>query len=435
MVTVTIRPDQAMRGGVDLIMPRSVPGAYSAIKYDMFLRGVEVEDVSGQWHAMTKNEDDGPRWHLDAVAGGVRSVHYQVDLEAMEAMLSTPADASIRRKGFVGMLNYSVLGWLEGMDDLPVVCDLRTPSDWPIFSTLAPSATPQKGSMQVKAPSYHVLADAQTFLGYGFRVMGYGSEVPLFIVSYAEETVEYLDDYAWQERFAMGALKKYFGELPFPCYTLVLRKSIPKRPLTSPPLAMEHLQSSTFFGDTSAVRKGPMTEEMRMRTITTYLHHMGHAFIPLRSYGDAYRPRMMEAPPIIDDIWYNEGFIWWLCYDTLKNPAILKRFENGVYQAPGFIRKLDLFSLSRLASTQYADDFRIGMGVFSRGGLMAEEMDQYLRKRSGGRKGMRDVLRYLYQWSRREKRPFTLEEFPGLLKQASGEDLSAIYERWKKPVE
>jgi len=364
----------------------------------------------------------------------MKSIRYRVDLDAMEDRLSSPSDASIVRKGFVGMLNYSVLGWIDGMDDLPVICDIQAPPGWPVFSTLAPSATPPLGMVQVNAPSYHVLADAQTYLGYGFKVVYRAFDVPLYIASYAQGSEEYLEDYAWQERWAMGALKQYFGPLPFPFYSLMLRRSIPQKPLAAPPLAMEHLQSSTFFSDTSAVRKGPMSEELRLRTLATYLHHMGHAFIPLRAFGDAYRPRMFEAPPIIDDIWLNEGFMWWLCFDTLRLPAMMKRFKDNVYHTPAFIRDLDLFSLSRVASTQYGEDFRIGMAVFSRGALMACEMDTYLRQRTGGRKSFRDVLRYLYAWSQREQRPFTMDEFPGLLKQATGEDLRAIYEQWKKAI-
>jgi predicted metalloprotease with PDZ domain len=434
MVTVTITPGRTLTGAVDFIMPRSVPGAYSVIKYDLFVREVMAEDGTGRKFNLEKNQDDGPRWHLDSGLGVMKSIHYRVDLDAMEDRLSSPSDASIVRKDFVGMLNYSVLGWIDGMDDLPVFCDIQAPPGWPVFSTLSPSATPPLGMVQVKAPSYHVLADAQTYLGHGFRVAYHAFDVPLYIASYTEGSDEYLEDYAWQERWAMGTLKQYFGDLPFPYYSLMLRRSIPKKPLAAPPLAMEHLQSSTFFSDTSAVRKRPMSEDQRLRTLSTYLHHMGHAFIPLRAFGDAYRPRMMEAPPIIDDIWLNEGFMWWLCYDTLKLPAMMKRFQDNVYHAPAFIRNLDLFSLSRLASTQYGEDFRIGQAVFSRGALMADEMDRYIKERTQGKRSMRDVLRYLYNWHQKNQRPFTMEEFPSLLREATGVDLDGIFQRWKLPV-
>ena len=48
---------------------------------------------------------------------------------------------------------------------------------------------------------------------------------------------------------------------------------------------------------------------------------------------------------------------------------------------------------------------------------------------------MKDVLRYLYQWSKQNQRPFTLEEFPQLISKATGTDLSEIYQKWQKGLE
>jgi hypothetical protein len=121
----------------------------------------------------------------------------------------------------------------------------------------------------------------------------------LFIASYCETEDEYLDDYGLQGTESIKMLNDYFGELPFQHYSIMLRKAIPLEPGSAPALAMEHLQSSTFFGDTSGKRKSKMSAETVIRTMPTYLHHMSHAFIPLRCYGDTYRPYVMEIPPIV----------------------------------------------------------------------------------------------------------------------------------------
>ena len=431
---VGITPAQPVKGELDFIMPRSVPGSYGSVKYDAFVHDVEAVDVAGHRHRLKKNEDDAPRWQLDSSHGGVVSLSYVVDQHEMESRIAAPSDASVIRSGFVGLLNYSVFGWIEGLDGTPLSCTFSSFPDWPIFSTLKPSAQPGRGSFTLEAADYHELADAQTFMGPAFQVREFPAERPLFIVSYAEGAKEYLDDYAWQEQWAMGALKDYFGPLPFPTYCLVLLRSVPLRPLAAPPMAMEHLRSSTFFGDTSAIRRGPLSESDRLRSLTTYLHHMGHAFIPLRCFGDAYRPKMMEVPPVIDDIWFNEGFIWFVCYDTLRSPRLMKLLKDGVYGAPANIRGLDLFHLSRNASKQYGENYRLGMATFSRGALMAEEMDRYIREQTRGQKRMRDVLRYLYAWYKKSQRPFTMEEFPELLREGAGVDLTSIYEKWQKAV-
>jgi predicted metalloprotease with PDZ domain len=167
------------------------------------------------------------------------------------------------------------------------------------------------------------------------------------------------------------------------------------------------------------------------RRIRSYLQHMAHLFIPLRCYGDAYRPYVQEIPPVINNIWFNEGFMWYIVYDTLKQREWLDYFERVVYSGPANIKQLTLAQLSQTASTQYAEDFRLGMSVYSRGALMAKEINDYVRQQTGGKASMRTIYRWLYEWSVKNRRPFTLEEFPGLLKAASGVDVSAIYTKWQ----
>jgi predicted metalloprotease with PDZ domain len=292
-----------------------------------------------------------------------------------------------------------------------------------------------KGSLKFKTENYYELADAQTFIGPSTRVKEFKGIVPLFVASYCETGDEYLDDYGLQGTESMKILNDYFGELPFQHYSIMLRKGIPLEPGNAPALAMEHLQSSTFFGDTSGKRKSKMSPEAVIRTMPTYLHHMSHAFIPLRCYGDTYRPFVMEIPPIINNIWFNEGFMWFLAYDTLKLEVMKTNFYNSVYNTSALIKKMSLEQLSQTASTLYGLDFRIGRSVFSRGALMAIEMNNYLKERSEGKKSIKDVLRYLYNWSKQSKRPFTMEEFPILIYEACSIDLSGIYKKWQLPVE
>jgi predicted metalloprotease with PDZ domain len=96
---------------------------------------------------------------------------------------------------------------------------------------------------------------------------------------------------------------------------------------------------------------------------------------------------------------------------------------------------MNLRQLSQTASTLYGLDFRIGRGIYSRGALMAIEMNNYLKEKTGGKKSMKNVLRYLYNWSKKNERAYTMEEFPMLINQACGIDLSEIYKKWQLPVE
>ena len=434
LIKVSIQPSKSLTAPFSFIMPRSIPGGHDIFIYDRFIENINAIASDGKKTALIKDINDAPRWYCNDTGRQILRIEYEVNLDKMERRLAA-GDASIIRPGFAGILNYSVLGWIDGTEQQPVLFTAETFSNWYIFATNQPVLSPAKGTFGFETASYYTLADGQIFMGTGFRIKEFKGIVPLFIVSYCQTGDEYLDDYGTQGISSMEILKEYFGELPFHRYSIMLRKALPLEPASAPALAMEHLQSSTFFGDTSGMRKESMSRQDILRTMPTYLHHMSHAFIPLRCYGDTYRPYVMEITPIINNIWFNEGFMWFLAYDTLKNERLKTNFYNSAYNTSSIIKKMSLQQLSQTASTMYGSDFRIGRAIYSRGALLAIEMNEWLIEKSGGTKSMKDVFRYLYNWSKENKRSFTMEEFPLLINKACNIDLSTIYKKWQLPIE
>lgn len=434
VVHVSIQLPISQKGPLSFIMPRSIPGHYAIARYDNFIQKLYAIGSNGDRHAMTPDANAAPRFYFNDSTKTVNRIEYDVNLDAQERK-NPPSDASIIRQGFAGILNYSVFGWIEGTENMPVQCSVETFENWPIFSTNQPGTSLSKSGMKFSTTNYYELADGQLFMGPAFHVKEFKGLVPLFIASYSQGSEEWLDDYGSQGIISLGVLNDYFGEIPFKQYSIMLRSAIPLEPGNYPPFGMEHLQSSTFFGDTSSLRRVPMSKDDIMRTIPTYMHHMGHAWIPLRCYGDNYRPHVLEIPPLMKNVWFNEGFMWFLPYDTLHNERMKAGFYNNTYNAAPAIKKLSLTELSQAASTMYSADFRLGRAVYSRGASMAMEMNNYLKEKSNGKKSMKDVLRYLYNWSKENKRPFTMEEFPILINKACGIDLSVIYKKWQLPVE
>lgn len=433
-VNITLQPTAPVKGSTAFVMPRSIPGSYSISLYDQFVEEVYAITTGEQKIPMLEDGNDAPRWYAADSSQFIHHISYRVNLGKMENRISL-ADASIIRSGFAGILNYSVFGWLDGKEKDPVICTVTSFPGWSIFSSNKPLVNPAKEKFIFQTANYYTLADGQLFIGTRFQVKTYPGITPLYIAAYCETGEEYLDDYGKQGTSAMGILKEYFGELPFEQYSILLRKALPLDHKVAPSLAMEHLQSSTFFGDTSGMRKTPMSKERITATIPTIIHHMAHSLLPLRCYGDNYRPYVLEIPPIINHIWFNEGFMWFLPYDTLKLARMKKRFIDNVYHTAPQIKQLSLQELSQLASTMYGTDFRIGTSLYSRGALMALEMNEHLLKVSDGRKSMKDVFRYLYQWSKQNKRPFTLQELPQLLNQSCNINLDKIYAKWQLPIQ
>ena len=147
---------------------------------------------------------------------------------------------------------------------------------------------------------------------------------------------------------------------------------------------------------------------------------------------------------MLDSIWFAEGFGQYAAImaiaAAMPDPAayrkgmLTRRFQANIDSAPSFLRQLSLIELSRVASTRYSEDFRTGRLVFSRGGLLAAELDDVIQRDSKGAKSLRDAFRFLVAWTARERRAFSVEELPGIIQQATGVTVGDVFKRWLAPM-
>jgi len=119
---------------------------------------------------------------------------------------------------------------------------------------------------------------------------------------------------------------------------------------------------------------------------------------------------------------------------VFREGMLNRRFRPNLASAPPFLKRMSLVELSRVASTRYAEDFRTGRLVFSRGGLMAAALDDRIRAESKGSKSLQDAFRYLVAWTTRERRAFANDELASLIQQATGVDTAAVIAEWLRPL-
>jgi len=422
-----------------LVMPRAIPMGYADVAYDRYVRDIEAFGADGGALEVERAEE-GPRWRLGDGANAVRSVRYRVDLEAMEREVLGASDASKARAGYVGLLGYSVFAYPEGLENVPIRLAVRAPEDWPVFLTLDPRSPPARGAVEAEARDFYALADSQVAMGPDLQVLRLEASVPLYLVQYAERASD-ADALGALSVEALKALAEYFGSVPFPHYTVYVEFLVPRSPEHGYGFSMEHMDSCTIFFDTKAVL-GEATEAARKgRHLYNLAHHMAHSWIPKRWAPEGYFPWSWELSPVIDAIWFSEGWGQYAAAAALAGPGglgdgfredlVSRRFRASLERAPEFLRALPLAQVSRIASTRYSEDFRTGRNVFSRGGMMAYEMDEAIRAATDGRKSLRDLFRRLLEENPRE--PVDLDRLPDLCREATGVDVSAVYRRWLGP--
>jgi predicted metalloprotease with PDZ domain len=196
---------------------------------------------------------------------------------------------------------------------------------------------------------------------------------------------------------------------------------------------MEHLESFHTALETPDANPAEFPD-LRFRYYIA--HHMTHAWIPKRCYGGGYYPFSWGAAPKIDTIWFSEGFGQYaamvaVARDEHERQQLLeRRFRSVLRSVTPELSRSSLPDLSLRVSTRYLEDFPTAQIVFSRGGLMAEEMDTRIRTQTHGEKSLRDALRALVAWSAQTHRAFRVEDLPVRFQEATGVDTKVILEKW-----
>jgi predicted metalloprotease with PDZ domain len=443
VVHVTVRPPEPRPAPLTLIMPRSIPGAYEQRPYDPFVMNVSAYLANGD-SAPVQRDELGPRWTLGKTGERVARVEYDVDVAKMEAEILAAADTSKIRDGYVGLLGYSVFAFLEGAEDQPIRLEIAAPVNWPVFSTLAPRFPASQATALASAPDYYSLADSQIVMGPKLQLRRIDGSVPLYLAGYAEGNAD-LEQEAALARDALDKVTAYFGQAPFTEYTVLLEFLRPVSPSHRYGFSMEHLNSGTFYLDIDHALTPTSTRQLRDAHHFNYAHHIAHSWIPKRVYSDGYLPFRWEMAPISETIWFNEGFGRYVAIMALADampkdeaPSYrtqkLAALRTYLDAEPAFLRRMSALELSREGSFLYSDDFRVGIGLFSRGALLAAEMDDRIQSQSAGKKSLRDALRHLVEWSADNQRAFRTDELPRLFREATGVDITDILDRWMRPL-
>ncbi|MFN8061197.1 MAG: hypothetical protein U0Q12_18700 [Vicinamibacterales bacterium] len=442
-VEVTMRFAPAIDAPLVFVVPRSVPMGYGEQPYDEFVADLTASGDGDGRRAIAVERQDGPRWSIGRTGDRVSGLAYTVDVRGMEQSIVAASDASRVRNGYVGLLGYSILGYVEGRDALPARLSVSGPAAWPVLTTLNPHVPVDVGRTEGVAANFYALADSQIVMGPRVDIRRVPATVPLYVATYAEGPID-LERIGSLIATAMDRVVRYYGTTPFEHYTVHQELLEPVSPRHRYGFSMEHLDSSTYYLARNEGLTASSDEATARRVLYNFAHHMSHAWVPKRAYGEGYYPFMWELAPVLDTIWFAEGFGQYAAIvavgdgepdpEAYRHGLLERRFRSTLAEAPLFIRRLGLVELSRIASTRYSEDFRTGRNVFSRGGLMAAEMDDRIRAATNGQRSLKDALRALVAWSGREARPFAIDELPAIVESATGVATGDILAKWLKPL-
>ncbi|MBC7842514.1 MAG: hypothetical protein H7099_09380 [Gemmatimonadaceae bacterium] len=436
-VAVSITLPTPIAAPIDFAMPRSIPMGYGTQPYDRFVSDLVARDANGAKLAIT--DLDGPRWRIASSAGhALASIEYRVDVRRMESAILNAGDASRVRPGYLGLLGYSVFGFVDAVLDAPITLDVRVPTGWPVYSTL--SATPSRGAIMVHARDFYALADAQILAGPDLVLQQVSHGVPFTLALYSEQqgfdikAMGVLADSALRQTIA------YFGTTPLSRYTASIEILTPLSQQHEYRFSMEHLESATYRFAVGQLDAGPAGRD---RTYYNLLHHTVHSWLPKQCAPAGYYPFTWDYAAPIDGIWFSEGWAQYIAADIFGGPGVdgaerrrarvALRFDGAAADTLPPIRGHRTAELSRVAAHQYSEDFRISATVFSRGALMAGAIDDRIRQVTHDRKSLRDVTRGLMSWCETSRAPVTADVIGRVVNERTGVDARDLIDSWLAP--
>jgi predicted metalloprotease with PDZ domain len=437
-VSIRITPESPLPAPAALVIPRSYPGGYSFVPYDDFVENISALSPDGK-SIECKKDADGPRWAIGREGERISRIEYQVNVSRMEDRIRASVESSKIRKDYVGLLGYSVFGYIDGLEQTPISLQVDGPGVWPVLSTLDPRATVPTGTAKAQAANYDILADSQVVMGPGVQFRRLTGKIDLLMAVYSEGN-EDVDAESKLAREALDRVQEYFGDTPFPAYTVLLELLQPREGHEYN-FSQEHNTSGTFSLSVDGATNAHSAETHHYSALFNYAHHMAHSWVPKRVWGAGYRPFNWELTPVIETIWFNEGFGRYAGTEAIlaglpqeerktRRERLVTRMNGILNDAPPFIKRMPLTQLSQEASFLYAKDFRTGMNIFGRGFLMAAEIDDRIQAQTGGKKSLRDAFRALLTWSATNQRAIKVEEMTQIISQSTAVDVRDIVAHW-----
>jgi predicted metalloprotease with PDZ domain len=437
-VEIRIELPEPVPAPLVLAFPRAVPLIYGEQAYERFVTDVRAfGPASGE---LVARRLDGPRWQLGAAGRSVSWVRYEVDLSWMENEVRRAVLSSKTRPGYAGILGHTVFAYLEGLSDQPLRFTLSAPQGWPVFSSLAPAAPAAAEPLAGVAADYRTLADSFIAMGPAIAVERREAEATLYVVVAAQGEVsrDLLVQLGGQ---ALNAAASYFGEPPFPHYTVLAEFLRPLSVRHEYGESLAHLDGLSLAASSDHPIAGePASDDVRALLFDLTLR-AAQAWMPLRCSGTGLREFPWELAPVLDTLWLDEGFPRYAAMTAVAGPmgtstgALVERdFADALSASSPVLRGMSAVELSRLASTRDPSDPRVLRQARARGGMMAAEMDALIREQTAQRKSLRDGLRrVIARCAERDAGVLRLDELPALVQAGSGVDVRRVYDKWIGP--
>ncbi|MGH9451655.1 MAG: M61 family metallopeptidase [Terriglobia bacterium] len=443
LINVAIDVGNVKDRALDFVMPAWAPGRYAVYNFAKDVQQFQATGANGQPLAWTNT--DKQTWQVDARgAGGALTVRYRVYANTLTGSFAQfgPAHANINGAG--------VYMYVAGHKRDPLSLVVQTPAAWGKDAKIYSGFSLFTSQTRFRAPNYDRLIDTpmevsahdveQSFISHGktFRVvvhaLGAGTETP------AQWTAKLTGDI---EKIVDSEMSM-MPDPDFANYTFLVHVS----PFITEGDGMEHLNSTEIIvcgvpdGDTMAGAE------------LDAAHEFFHLWNVKRLRPAALGPFDYTKENYTRSLWFAEGLTQYYSYVHLRRAGLWSRQdfldhlagevqtledEPGRFMMSAESSSFHAWFYDRAPQMQQTNFVNSTISYYNKGALLGMLLDLEIRERTGGRKSLDDLMRFMYN-KFYVNAPAATYYLPGrgymeqdilaALKAVSGTDFSGFYTRY-----
>ncbi|WP_207435039.1 peptidase M61 [Sabulibacter ruber] len=382
-------------------LPKMVPGTYAVYDFGKFVSTFKALDKKGR--ALPVERLDQNTWKIKK-ADKLARLEYLVDdtwdTPKKEDIVFEPAATDIE-EGKVFLINtHGFFGYFANMTKAPYQITINKPQDFYGATALrAASSTPTSDTYLLQ--NYNDLVDAPMLYSRPDTAMLKVGNADVLISTYAAGGGARSKNLAENIRTILEAQKNYLGgTLPVDKYAfLIYIDNKPNR--TGAYGALEHSYSSVYY---FPEMPPPMLAE-QVRNISA--HEFFHIVTPLNIHSEEIGNFDFSNPKMSKHLWMYEGVTEYFAHHVQVNqrlielPDFLTEIRNKIIASQQqYNDALAFTELSLGALDKHEKEYG---NVYQKGALIGMALDIRLRELSGGKYGIRNMMKDLSQTYGKDK--------------------------------
>lgn len=388
---------------ITFYLPKIVPGTYAIADYGRFVSELQALDKKGNKLTVERLNDNA--WKIKN-ASKMQKITYWVedsyDTQLAGESIFQPAGTNIEENKNYVINTSGFFGYFEGQKALPFTFNVIRQKDFYGSTGLVAQKTgeplskvnTEKGATAADkrvdtftAENYDRLIDSPLMYSKADTAVIRVGNTEVLIGSYSPNGKITAKEIANSVREVLQAQKEYLGgTLPVDKYAFIFY-------FTDQPVysygALEHSYSSFYYMPETTI------DEMNQQLRDFAAHEFFHIVTPLTIHSEEIHNFDFNDPKMSKHLWLYEGVTEYFAgnvqvkYGLITPEEYLDILRQKMTTASQFIDDVPFTDISKLALDKYKDQY---YNVYQKGALIGMCLDINLRKLSGGKYGMQNLV-------------------------------------------